>query len=175
VRHARIVGAAGVLFAICSLGATLYLWLRSGAVVRVKAFIRPESGSVHIEATNSGRLTATIKRLELREHIVLKVMGGGGGTTTFSQWAMPVKMNEANSTVELSPTAYIEIDYPVQEVLAKAAGAPTVTVAAWAQRAMGSGIRRHPSSSDNGERGIHFSTVEISGRGPRDRQRASLP
>ena len=72
MRHARIIGAAGVLIAICSLGATLYLWLRSGAVVRVKAFIRPESGTVHIEATNSGRLTATIKRLELREHIVLK-------------------------------------------------------------------------------------------------------
>jgi hypothetical protein len=68
---------------------------------------------------------------------VLKVIGGGGGTTTFSQWAIPVKMNETNSTVELSPTAYIEIDYPVHEVLAKAAGASTVTVAAWAQRGDG--------------------------------------
>jgi hypothetical protein len=134
---ARIIGIAGVLIGLGSLGLTVFLWQRSGAVIRVKAFVRPESGTVHIEVTNTGRLAATIKRLELRDQTILKVSGGSGGEAAFSRWSIGVPMNETDSSVELAPTAYVEVDYPVHAVLDKAEGVTTVTIAAWAQRGDG--------------------------------------
>ena len=120
---ARFIGGAGVLIAVGSLLLTLYLWLRSGPVVRVSAFVRPETGMIRIEVANTGRLPATIRLLELRDQTVLKVTGGQGGTAELSRWAIAVPLNDADTSIELAPTAFVEVDYPATYALERASGA----------------------------------------------------
>jgi hypothetical protein len=134
---ARLIGGAGVVIGIVSLGLTAFLWLRSGPVMKVTAFVRADHGTIQIGVANTGRITATVKRLELREQTVLQVHGGGSGTAAFSRWSVPVELNPDNTAVELGPTGYIEVEYPVAALLKKSTGSATVTVAAWAERGDG--------------------------------------
>src|SRR5439155_13131564 len=52
--------AVGLVLAAGSLILTWYLWYRSGSKLKVIAFVRAETSTVHIEVINCGRLTATV-------------------------------------------------------------------------------------------------------------------
>jgi hypothetical protein len=66
---ARITGISGLVLAVGSLILTWYLWHRSGPKMKITAFVRAETGTVHIEVINSGRLTATVRQIVLRDHL----------------------------------------------------------------------------------------------------------
>jgi hypothetical protein len=146
---ARIIAAAGLVIALGSIGLTWYLWQRSGPALRVGAFVRPETGTVRIEVASTGRLTATVRRLELRDQFVLKTRGGYK-TEPISRWSIAVQPNELHPgeprtlPADLPPSAFLEGDVEVQAVLDLAAGAPEVTVAAWAERGDGKWFASKP-------------------------------
>jgi hypothetical protein len=73
---ARVIALAGLVIALASIGVNWYLWHRAGPELRVTAFARAESGTLHIEVANSGRLPTTVRRIELRDYFVLWTTGG---------------------------------------------------------------------------------------------------
>jgi hypothetical protein len=86
---ARITGISGLVLAVGGLVLTWYLWHRSGPKLKVTAFVRAETGTVHIDVSNSGRLTATVRQILLRDH--LSIPTSGAGTTAISRWALQVE------------------------------------------------------------------------------------
>lgn len=80
---ARVTGITGLVLAAASLTLTWYLWHRSGPKLKVTAFVRAETGTVHIEVVNAGRLTATIKQILLRDHLPVQT---GNSRTSISRW-----------------------------------------------------------------------------------------
>ena len=139
---ARIMAGLSLVVALISISVTYVLWFRSGARLTVTAFVRAETASIHIEVSSKGRLTATLRQVELRDYFVLRgtaVMGTGPITTNpVSRWSIPVAVHRAGVAqtlpIDLAPTAFVEGDVDVREVLAKQAGASEINVYAWAQR-----------------------------------------
>lgn len=132
---ARGIGAAGVLIGLASLGLTAYHWFRSGPTLRVGAFVRPESGTLRVEVTSTGRLPATVRLIEIRDVFVLKTQQGTETVPT-SRWTVPIHPTR-ELPVTLVPTDYIEADTDLSVVLANSGNAREVTVAAWAERGDG--------------------------------------
>jgi hypothetical protein len=133
---ARIIAGAGVGVGLFSVALTAFLWFRSGPSVKVSAFVRAERAAVHIQVANTGRIAATIRRVELRDQTTVRGPSGGD-TATFSRWSIQVEFSADGMAVELAPTAFIEVEFPVADVLTQAAGASTVKIAAWAERGDG--------------------------------------
>jgi hypothetical protein len=137
---ARWVGGAGLVLSLASLALTWYLWQRGGPVLRVTAFVKAESASIHIEVISVGRLPATVRAIELRDQTVLNPQASRSDRTVLVRWTMPVVPldrdgNELTLPVEdLAPTAYLQADVPIGEVITKAQGAPRISVVAMAWR-----------------------------------------
>ncbi len=134
---ARALGAGGLLLSAASIGLTLYLWYRSGPRLQVTVFVRAETSSIHIEVSNGGRMPATVKNLELRDHLVLRLTGGGAKTAPAHRWTIRAFPNGVALPQELPPSGFIDSDVEVRVVLDKAADAAEITVSAWAQRGDG--------------------------------------
>jgi hypothetical protein len=131
------------VLAVGSLVLTWYLWHRSGPKLKVTAFVRAETGTVHIDVSNSGRLTATVRQILLRDH--LSIPTSGTGTTAISRWALQVEPASGDPLPrEVAPSAYLEADVDVKTVLTKADGMSTVMVMAWAQRGDNKWVRSKP-------------------------------
>jgi hypothetical protein len=139
---ARILAGLSLLAALISIGVTYFLWFRSGPRLSISAFVRAETSSVHIEVTSTGRLTATLREVELRDYFVLRAastVGTGPPTTKpVSRWSMPVELRRAGAVqilpIDLAPDAFVEGDVNVRAILARQEGASEVHVYAWAQR-----------------------------------------
>jgi hypothetical protein len=140
---ARVIGISGIALAAFSIALTWYLWHRSGPRLKVTAFVRAETGTVQIEVVNAGRLSATIRQIELRDHFVLR--GSAGSTEPTSRWAIPARARDGvDLPRELAPSAYLEADVDVKAVLEKADRAPTATVRAATQRGDGRWVWSKP-------------------------------
>ena len=143
---ARFIAIAGLALAVGSILVNWYLWHSSGPNLRVSAFVRAETGRIHIEVVSSGRLTATVRAVELRDHFTIPAIGGG--TRTMSRWAMPAqpsgRAGQVTLPMELAPTDYLEADIEVRLVLAKSDGASEVNVRAWVQRGDGKWYSSRP-------------------------------
>jgi hypothetical protein len=139
---ARVIGIAGVLLALLSLGLTWYLWWRAGARMRVTAFVRAETGAIHVEIASTGRIAVTVRELEIRDFFTMRT-DQGGNTVPTSRWAHPITGRRVSTPsgdglpAQLEPTASAFVDVPVAELLETAGTSPTVIVAAWAQRGDG--------------------------------------
>jgi hypothetical protein len=139
---ARILAGLSLVLALTSICVTYLLWFRSGPKLTVNAFVRAETSSLHIEVASTGRLTATLREVELRDYFVLRgrsaLVTGEVTTHPVSRWSVPVTVRRAGAVqtlpVDLPPTAFVEGDVNVKEVLAMQAGAFEVNVNAWAQR-----------------------------------------
>jgi hypothetical protein len=140
------MGAGGLLLGAVSIGLTLYLWFRSGPHLQVTVFVRAETSSIHIEVANSGRTPATVKNIELRDHLVLRVAGGtsGGQTAPAHRWTIRALPNAAKLPHELAPSAFVDCDVEARAAMEKAGDAAEVTVSAWAQRGDGKWYSSRP-------------------------------
>ena len=147
---ARAVAVAGLAVAIGGIALTWWLWRRSGPAIRVSAFVRLEHGGIHIEVASTGRLTVTVRQLELRDHLVLRTSRERYETVPTSRWTMAVDLKErrpgqpTNLPIDLGPTAYVEADVPIGEVMKYVGTATEASVAAWAQRGDGKWISSKP-------------------------------
>ena len=128
---ARVIAVAGVVIALGSVGLNWFLFHLGGPRLKVRAFVRAESGAVHIEVAGAGRLTATVRELELRDHLVIP------SSSTISRWSLPVLPNGQALPRDLAPSAFLVAEVDVKQVLAKAAGSQEVNVRAWCQRGDG--------------------------------------
>lgn len=137
---ARWIGGAGIAIGIASLALTWYLWQRAGARLRVTAFVKAESASVHIEVTSVGRLPATVRAIDLQERTVLNPQATRDNRSILARWTMPVTPRDADGVdlsmpvEDLAPTAYLQADVPISEVITKSQGAPSISVVALATR-----------------------------------------
>lgn len=137
---ARWIGGIGVGLAAASLLLTWYLWTRSGAAIRVTAFVRAETSTVHIEVASTGRLTATVRELEIRDHWAIKT-SGVSPIPQPSRWSRPAG---ADLPVDIPPTGYLEADVSIAEIVDSARNAPQIEVRAWAQRGDGGWVKSKP-------------------------------
>jgi hypothetical protein len=133
---ARGLARAGLVVAVLGILLTWYLWRRSGASLAVTAFVRAETSSIHVEVASTGRLAATVRAIEIRDHFAVRTPQQQRPVVQNSRWTLPVT-SEASLPVELAPTAFIEADVQVADVLALTFGARDVEVCAWAQRGDG--------------------------------------
>jgi hypothetical protein len=136
---ARAIGIAGLVLAVAGIGLTAYLWWRSGPQLKVTAFVKAETGTVHIDVSSTGRITATVRRIELRDRFVLD--SSVGQTQPTSRWAITGYPNGEPLPRDLAPSAFLDCDIDVKEVLRRADGAPEVSVEAWVQRGDGRWFR----------------------------------
>jgi hypothetical protein len=130
---ARGIGLAGVAVALASICLTAFLWRWSGPRIRIEAFMKPETGSVHLSVVSTGRLTVTVRALELRDEFVLKVKGQNYRTEPISRWVIEVEPPGQPVPVKLAPTEYLEADVDVRSIFGRAVDSREVTVTAWVQ------------------------------------------
>ena len=139
---ARWVAAAGLLLGAVSLFLTWYLWQRGGPKLRVTAFVKAEAASIHIEVTSVGRLAATVRAIELRDQTLINPQASSQNNVVV-RWTMNVLPRDRDGAVivlpkeDLAPTAYLEADVPIAEVIERAQGAPQISLVAFAWRGDG--------------------------------------
>jgi hypothetical protein len=132
---ARGIGLAGVLLAALGIGLTYFLWYRSGPHLKTTAFVRAETGTVHIEVSNVGRLAATVRNIELRDHLRLSTQGNLSAPT--HRWTLRATPNGAALPCEVPPSGFIDSDVDIKSVLVEARNLSEISVTAWAQRGDG--------------------------------------
>ena len=116
-----------VLLAAASIGLTYFLWYRSGPHLKVTVFVRAESGTIHIEVSNTGRLGATVKNIELRDHLVVKTPNSPGPdipALPMHRWTLLAPPNGAALPREVVPSGYIDCDVDVKKALDEAGTYP---------------------------------------------------
>lgn len=136
---ARGIAIVALVLAGLSLVLTYFLWYRSGPHLKPTVFVRAESSTIHIEVANSGRLGATVKNIELRDHLVLRTNPGvgEGRTSPAHRWTLIAQPNGAALPREIPPSGFIDCDVEVRKVMDEARNLSEITVSAWAQRGDG--------------------------------------
>ncbi len=132
---ARVLAVVGLVVAIAGVALTFLLWYRSGPRLRVTAFTRGETGTIHIEIASTGRLAATVRRIEIRDRFVLQTTQGE--TQPTSTWIISVDPSGDPLPRNLAPTEFMEADIDVRTVLERAGAGRDLTVQAWVQRGDG--------------------------------------
>jgi hypothetical protein len=98
-----------------------------------------ERSSVYLHVTSTGRLPVTVRRIELRDHFVLKVQGGSGNQTTtpVTRWKIDVSPHQGPLPTDLAPTSYIDADVVIADIVAAAGNSSDIVARAWAERGDG--------------------------------------
>lgn len=133
---ARVCAIAGLVLAVINLGLNFFLWHRAGPVLRVTVTIPFGSTRIRIRVANAGRLPLSLRRVELRDQLVITGNQAAGPVT---RWAIPAKSDDESTLLpfSLGPTEARDFSVDAATALAKADGAPQVTVAAWVERSDG--------------------------------------
>jgi hypothetical protein len=131
---ARGIAVAAVILVGLSIALTYFLWYRSGSHLKATAFVMAETSTIHIEVANTGRLVATVKNLELRDHLVLRVNPGLGETRTSPthRWTLIALPNGGPLPREVPPTGFIDCDVEIKKILEEARNLSETAVSAWA-------------------------------------------
>jgi hypothetical protein len=135
---ARAIALAGVALALAGIVVNWLQWHRSGPSLKVTAFVRAEAAAIRVEVASTGRLTATVRSVELREELIIPTGSGRTGTQTITRWSIVVVPTDtapgaAPFPRDVAPSAHIEGDVEFARALEKAQGAPEISVRAWAQ------------------------------------------
>lgn len=133
---ARGLAIASLVLTLIGLIGGWILWQRSGPALRVSAFANLETSSVYVYVASTGRLPVTVRRIELRDHFVLKVEGGTGNSTTtpVSRWKIDVSPQQGPLPRDLAPTAFLDAHVPITEIVGAAGDASNIVVMAWVER-----------------------------------------
>lgn len=137
---ARVIAVAGLLVALGSIAVTWYLWQRSGPTLRVSSFVRADRGTLHLEITNSGRMPAVVRRIEVRDYFRLRTTNEW--TRPVSRWGISLNpqrgAEQLSLPISLEPSSFVEADVEVARVFAKSDDeASEIAVRAWVQRGDG--------------------------------------
>jgi len=143
---ARWIGFAALVLAALGIGLTYFLWYRSGPHLKATVFVRAETSTIHIEVANTGRLGATVKNIELRDHLVLRTNPGvgEGRTSPAHRWTLIAQPSGNPLPREIPPSGFIDCDVEVRKVMEEARNLSEVTVSAWAQRGDGKWYSSQP-------------------------------
>lgn len=143
---ARVLGGAALVVAVASIVITYFLWYRSGPHLKPTVFVRAETSTIHIEVANTGRLGATVRNIELRDHLVLRTNPGvgEGRTSPAHRWTLIAQPNGSALPREIPPSGFIDCDVEVKKVMEEARNLSEVTVSAWAQRGDGKWYSSQP-------------------------------
>jgi hypothetical protein len=91
---ARIIGIIGIAIGLAGLLLTAFLWRRAGPRMQVTAFVRAETGAIHVEVASTGRIPVTVRQVEIRDHFTM-TMSQGGRTDPTSRWVFRSRRAES--------------------------------------------------------------------------------
>jgi len=128
---ARTIAIISLVLALAAMGLSWYLWYRSGPRLAITCFVKADTGTIRINIANAGRLPATVRRIELRDRVVIQ---SGGSSQVLSHWAISTEPHGDSLPRPIEPTDFLEVDVEAKAALDKADGAEAVTVQAFAQR-----------------------------------------
>src|SRR5438874_5272538 len=96
---ARILGAGGLLVAMAGIVVTITLWSRSGPRLAVKLSLDPQGQRLILEVSNVGRMPAVVRKLGIRDDIVVQGSASQSTTTLLSLEAEPADGSPLPRTV----------------------------------------------------------------------------
>lgn len=128
---ARTIAIISLVVSVAALALTWYLWHRSGPRLAVTCFVKADTGTIRINVANNGRLSATVRSVELRDRLVIQ---SGSSSQVINRWAISAEPTGDPLPRSIEPTNFLEVDIDAKEALARAAGAQAVTVQAFIQR-----------------------------------------